>query len=53
MFAELGNSEDFDILDLWEEISEELSEIVLGYIDPTEEISAIDNLLNVSDETHQ
>uniref|UniRef100_A0A0R3RYB6 Rhodanese domain-containing protein n=1 Tax=Elaeophora elaphi TaxID=1147741 RepID=A0A0R3RYB6_9BILA len=38
---------------LWDDICEELSDAVLGYVEPTVDISAIDVLLNVDDQTHQ
>lgn len=38
---------------LWDDICEELSDAVFGYVEPTVDISAIDVLLNVDDRIHQ
>ncbi|EJD74762.1 hypothetical protein LOAG_17967 [Loa loa] len=38
---------------LWDDICEELSDVIFGYIEPTVDISAIDVLLNVEDRIHQ
>ncbi|KAK6103557.1 Timeless family protein [Brugia pahangi] len=38
---------------LWDDISEELSDVIFGYIEPTVDISVIDVLLNVEDRIHQ
>uniref|UniRef100_A0A8R1XNP4 TIMELESS domain-containing protein n=1 Tax=Onchocerca volvulus TaxID=6282 RepID=A0A8R1XNP4_ONCVO len=38
---------------LWDDICEELSDVIFGYVEPTVDISAIDVLLNVEDRLHQ
>uniref|UniRef100_A0A915Q8C5 Timeless N-terminal domain-containing protein n=1 Tax=Setaria digitata TaxID=48799 RepID=A0A915Q8C5_9BILA len=38
---------------LWDDICEELSDVIFGYCEPTVDISAIDVLLNVEDRIHQ
>ncbi|KAM3715757.1 Protein timeless [Dirofilaria immitis] len=38
---------------LWNDICEELSDVIFGYVEPTVDISAIDVLLNVEDRLHQ
>ncbi|CAG9539488.1 unnamed protein product [Cercopithifilaria johnstoni] len=38
---------------LWDDICEELSDVIFGHIEPTIDISAIDVLLNVDDRIHQ
>ncbi|VBB31288.1 unnamed protein product [Acanthocheilonema viteae] len=38
---------------LWDDICEELSDVIFGHVQPTVDISAIDVLLNVDDRIHQ
>lgn len=45
--------EKLDLDVLWDDISDELSEIVNGYAEATDDISAIDVLLQVDDDVHQ
>ena len=45
--------EDFDADGVWEEICEELSDILNGHMEPSEDVSPIDVLLKVDDDVHE